>query len=290
MKWAHLLPALAVVSAASTARAAALDEAVAGARSYAMGGAHRGVGTSNDTLFLNPAGMAVAKRYGLEVTYGYTKADDQNHLSVSAVDSKSGPVAGGIAFAHVGSGVFTGGLNHFYLSGAYLISDAIAVGASLHYIHGGYLNLAGGNIGVNLYTGDVGVMAILNENLSIGVSYNNVVTTSEPLLTPATLGFGAALTFSAFTLAYDMTLGVGSDSDQGVGYHAGAEYFLFQQFPVRVGYARERVPSASGNPYHDYASGGLGYAQQGGALEVSYRQAFDHGRDWGIVGSLKLFL
>src|SRR5689334_11365242 len=71
-----------------------------GVRSAGMGGAQRAVGTSNDTLTLNPAGMAVVPRYALELQYAYLPKLGLSHINISAVDSKSSPVAGGVAYTH----------------------------------------------------------------------------------------------------------------------------------------------------------------------------------------------
>jgi hypothetical protein len=288
---APVLTTVAVVALTSTARAA-LDEPIAGARSFAMGGASRAVPTSNDALFVNPAGMAAVKRYGVELQYGYTSRDGTNHLSLSAVDSKSGPVAGGMAFSHVGGGVFSGGLNQFYLGVGYSISDSIAFGTSLHYLRGGYSIFGDTAQDVSLYTGDVGVMVTLVEGFTLGFAYNNVVSTSRPMLTPPTLGWGASFSTGAFTLAGDMstTVGTAEERQWGTSYHAGVEYYFGEVIPVRLGYTRQRINADGGFPYESYLSGGLGYALQGGALELSYRHRLERGDDWGIVGALKFYL
>ncbi|MCK5689391.1 hypothetical protein KAI87_08980, partial [Myxococcota bacterium] len=61
-----------IIMAFPTASSASIYDEYIGVRSMGMGGAHRGVGTSNDTLYLNPAGMAVATRYGVETAYQYS--------------------------------------------------------------------------------------------------------------------------------------------------------------------------------------------------------------------------
>lgn len=288
-----LAPVLAAALALlpGVARAAA-SAPIAGVRSFAMGGAARAVPTSNDVLFVNPAGMAGVKRYGIELQYGYTSHDDLNRLSFSAVDSKSGPVAGGLAFSHVGGGVFTGGLNQFYLGAAYAISDSLAFGTSLHYIRGGYDIFGASPEDVSLYTGDVGLMVTLVEGLTLGFAYNNVVSGDQPFLAPPTLGGGVAFSTGAFTITGDVAATVGTTLQRqlGTSYHAGVEYFIADLVPVRLGYTRERVPVDRAFPYESYLSGGLGYAMQTGSIELSYRHRLEKTDDWGIVGALKFFL
>jgi len=296
-----LAPLLVAALALPGVARAAVDAPIAGTRSFAMGGAARAVPTSNDVLFVNPAGMAAVKRYGVELQYGYTSHDDVNRLSLSAVDSKNGPVAGGLAFSHVGGGVFTGGLNQFYLGAGYAISDSLAFGATLHYIRGGY-DIFGTQPGdVSLYTGDVGVMVTLVEGLTLGFAYNNVVSGDQPLLAPPILGGGVAFSTGAFTITGDMAMTVGTDQERqwGTSYHAGVEYFIADVVPVRLGYTRERIlvttqtdlgATRNAFPYESYLSGGLGYAMQSGSLELSYRHRLEKADDWGVVGALKFFL
>ena len=102
----------AVASAASPARTEdALAHELEGVRSLAMGGAHRGVGTSNDTIYLNPGGMALVRRYAIELQYGYSPHDRLNQFNISAVDSKSGPVAGALGGYLTGSNTGAGAVS-----------------------------------------------------------------------------------------------------------------------------------------------------------------------------------
>ncbi|MBI3179837.1 MAG: hypothetical protein HYZ27_09265, partial [Deltaproteobacteria bacterium] len=96
----RLRAAVCVTCFASSA-AAAVSEEFPGVRSAAMGGAHRGLGTSNDTLYLNPAGMSLASRYSVEMDYRFSNFDELYRLAATVVDSKSGPVAGGLGYTYV---------------------------------------------------------------------------------------------------------------------------------------------------------------------------------------------
>src|SRR5262245_27093677 len=95
-----------------------------------MGGAHRGVGTSNDTIMLNPAGMAIRKRYAIDGSYAYSAQDTLSHISISALDSKTAPVAGALAYTHDrGDHEFSNvEMNRIYMASAYPIFDWLAVG------------------------------------------------------------------------------------------------------------------------------------------------------------------
>src|SRR3954469_18063599 len=90
----------ALMFGAASVRAQTLPDEFAGVRSLGMGGAHRALGTSNDTLYLNPAGMAIMKRYSVEASYAYDALFKLTEVGGSIVDSKSGPVAGGVGYTH----------------------------------------------------------------------------------------------------------------------------------------------------------------------------------------------
>ena len=81
------------VLAPQVATTAVFDE-FRGIRSSAMGGAHRGVGTSNDSIILNPAGMAIKRRYNIDANFSFNKVDNLNKANLSIVDS-TGPIAAG---------------------------------------------------------------------------------------------------------------------------------------------------------------------------------------------------
>ena len=112
-----------------------------GARSLAMGGAHRGMGTSNDTLILNPAGMAATKRYASELFYQYNTQDHISRVMVSAVDSKTSPIAAGLAYTREwgnpsGADI---GLNRIYFGLAYALVPSLSIGITGQNARGNFL-------------------------------------------------------------------------------------------------------------------------------------------------------
>jgi hypothetical protein len=73
-------------------------------RATAMGGAQAAIATSNDALFVNPAGLPQNKRYHFEID----GADDVHYpaqgITASLADSVSGPASTGLYFDRWGSG------------------------------------------------------------------------------------------------------------------------------------------------------------------------------------------
>ena len=188
--WLVVLVSVVTLSVSGSAAASVFDE-FHGVRSVGMGGAQRGLGTSNDTLYLNPAGMAIARRYAVELNYAYSPFDELTHLNVSAVDSKSGPVAGGIAYTHE-RGDSTGvdaSLHRIYVGAAYPISDAFALGVTAKNFRGSFVD-NGEKRHISLYTGDVGVITRLGQGVGVGFTAHNVVKTDVARFTPLTFGTG----------------------------------------------------------------------------------------------------
>ena len=111
-------------------------------RSLAMGGAHRALGTSNDTLQLNPAGLAIQTRYAIELHYAWSEKFKESRANASAVDSKSGPVAGGLGYELLKSELegYEKNLHRVSLGMAYRVGDMFALGTTVHYIEGSRTN------------------------------------------------------------------------------------------------------------------------------------------------------
>jgi len=175
---------------AGAAFASVFDE-LHGVRSLSMGGAHRGLGTTNDTLYLNPAGMALGRRYSVEMGYGYSPFDELTRLNASVVDSKSGPVAGSIAYTHDrgdADGV-DAAVHRIYMGAAYPLSEAFALELQPRTSAANLVD-NGDRRKLSLYTGDVGIITRLGQGVGVGLTAHNVVKTEMTRLTPLTFGAG----------------------------------------------------------------------------------------------------
>jgi hypothetical protein len=266
---------------------------LAGVRSTAMGGAHRGVGTSNDALYLNPGGMALVRRYAVEAQYGYSPFDGISNLNMSAVDSKSGPVAGGLGYTHQKSDADKGevGINRFYVGAGYAVSPAVSVGVTTRYLRGAYTDLAGETHELDFYNADVGAMASISDALTLGVVYNNVLKSDYQHLTRPSVGFGIGIGGAGFVLAADVEMDRSEDSDNDLGYHLGGEYVASGAFPIRVGYAQLPFVGKDGERRRENVlAAGVAWASREGALDVGFRQSLERERNWALVGAFKFFL
>src|SRR3954464_11701665 len=91
-----LLSAAAHAENVVTDRGAPWPTTVDMARASGMGGAHSAIATSNDALTVNPAGLAQAKRYHVEVDGVFDARFPAQGVIASIVDSASTPVGSGI--------------------------------------------------------------------------------------------------------------------------------------------------------------------------------------------------
>lgn len=280
-----------LIAPAGMAQAQVFRE-VAPNRSIAMGGAHRGLGTSNDALFLNPAGMVAEKRYSLDGHYAFTNPNRLSHIGVSAVDSTTSRIAGGLAFVHTRGdedGV-DASLNRILLGAAYPVVPNLSLGLTVRHIRGDFREpVTGKRNDVALYSGDVGVLLRLGP-WGAGFVYQNVVETDEPRFTPQLVTGGLSYTAELLTLAADVVVDTETE-DNEVRYLVGAEYFIDGVAPLRFGYQRRPYLARDGSEKtEDLLSGGLGYITDSGALEAAFSRSLKRARQWTLSLSIRVFL
>ncbi len=279
--------------AAPTARADVYRE-IHGVRSEAMGGAHRGLGTSNDAITLNPAGMMLTKRYSIDGGYSYSKQDDLHHISVSLVDSKSGPVAGSLQYVysrgdHSGADV---NLHRIYASTGYAILDNFAFGTTARTTQGDFIDENGEPQEVESYSFDLGLAMSLFDLVGIGVTYHNVTTTSRKRLNPPHLGIGLAYAGTNLVVVADMEIDLRSNWLGEITARGGVEYFLDDQFPLRIGYRAVPFTRKYGGDrdYDHVIGGGLGWVTDSGSVEIAFTQSVIIQKNWDLFAGLKFFL
>ena len=264
-----------------------------GSRSLAMGGAHRGIGTSNDTLLLNPAGMAMAQRYSVDMQYAYGTGDNLNDLSGSAVDSKSGPVAGGIAYTRNWGNPsrLDATLNRMAVGFAYPFGRSLAIGATAKTIRGAYTTDAGRQE-VDLYTGTLGATAALGDMLSLGVSWENLVkgNAEEQRLAKPAVGLGVGLHLPMVSMGADMVIDTRTQVEKRLTYHAGAEFVAYEMLAVRAGFRTDLVGPREAATQRYHVSGGLGLVSQAAALNLSAQRALVEDGPWEIVAGFALMM
>jgi hypothetical protein len=289
--WRALAPSLFVVAfwLPTTAHADAFGEFL-GARSVAMGGAHRGVGTSNETLILNPAGMAVTRRYSIDALYGYGGDDHINHGNLSAVDSKSSAVAAGVNYTRDwGNPSGTdASFNRVYFGLAYAVSPMLSVGFNAQNLRGGFSE-AGKRRDISLYNSTAGISLNLGQSLGLGVAYQNLMPSDVPKLMPPNIAFGASLRTERVTVAGDMRIDMRSEVGSRTTFGAGAEVFLRQAMALRAGFRRAAPQEDTTQGASNFLAGGLGIISPTGGLQVTFEHVLS-GPAWSLIGGMQFFM
>lgn len=265
----------------------AITEEFRGTRSQAMGGAHRALGTSNDTLTLNPAGMAIGHRYSAALQYAYSPIDGLSRYNATIVDSKSGPVAGGISYTFDSKG--NNALHRINIGSAYAITEGIALGVSSRYLRGDYSTATKSQKNVSALGGDLGLLAYFSQNFSLGFTYHNIFNTGHAAyLLPRSLGFAAAVSTRMFVVTSDLVLDIHIKGKRTLNYHAGSELFLANKFPLRIGY--QYAPFTPTNQLEHSLTGGVGWVDTNGSIDFTYQQSVIKGEHWSLLAALTFFM
>lgn len=253
-----------------------------GARSLAMGNAFRAVGTSNETIFFNPAGVVATRRYEVLGQYGFAPGDRLGLWHASIVDSKTSNMGVGIGYSHLSGGTVgetNGSLVH--LSLGLPLANRVAVGAGFKYL--GFNRPED----TNSITADVGLLLRPVPILSLGLVAYNVIDVASPMA-PMRAGGGISLgDDSRFRLSADAVFALEDDDPFGTTYHVGGEYFFDGAMPIRLGAERREGED------RNFITTGLGLVSGVASLEAAFAQGVGGGgrSDERIFSfSLRLFL
>ena len=194
-------------------------------RSAGMGNATRAFASSDEALWVNPAGISATTRFNLNVSAAFELPKGLQLYSVGAIDSKLNaesafPIAGGLAYSY-----YRGGTGEEKRSGSIVLlglalplwNQSFTVGVT-----GKYLKL-GGAAATNAATLDAGLIIRPISLLSLGaVGYNLVDVHS--IEARRSWGFGVALgNDAAFHLAFDVKLEPDEEDHWKVSYFAAGE-------------------------------------------------------------------
>ncbi|RME22466.1 MAG: hypothetical protein D6806_12955 [Deltaproteobacteria bacterium] len=292
----RLLLVMAVTTSLS-ARAGAQD--ITGARPLGMGSAFRGIASSNDAIYLNPAGMSLFRRYSLEVQYllvpDYSARDaaDQHVVQLSVVDNQIQPFATGLAYTRVERGDDKSG-NRYDLAFSIPLTEGLFIGTDVKYLDFDRKDRAN----VDAVSVDVGMLLQTSFGLHLGVVGYNLTNTADYLEHPISMGLGVMYSpFRSLEISFDWTINFQKPEDPnepagrkstGYAYSFGVEYLLFGQMTVRAGYSIDRS-----SPFGDdqYWTVGAGYISRAFAFDFGYRGSVNH-TDWGnhFGFGIRLFL
>jgi hypothetical protein len=257
-------------------------------RTMAMGGAQRAVGSSNETLQWNPAGMAMRKRYEIDAQYLHVKRDAVNAFDVSIVDSTTGPVAGGVHYTYATSGPRDAGIHRLQVGFGLQVSESLALGISGRHVFGHYTLSGAGETEPKLWAGDVGLLARVSDHLQLGASARNVIRDERSELTRRDIGAGIAYVGEAFLVTAEADWDL-EDKKRASAYRVGAEYVAGGSFPLRLGYAHQPYTGNDGQDGDEsMLGGGAGILVASGSINAGYQQSLSRDGIWKMSFALTL--
>jgi hypothetical protein len=292
------------ILAALASSSSALAQDFVGARAMGLGEAYRAIATGNDAIYFNPAGLPLLKRYSVEGNYLLSLEDERHVADMSVVDSKTNPLAVGLAYTFLGAELTKRTtIGHTATLGmAYPIFDRLfSAGVGLKYknvsdaIAGNYLNAV---------TADVGLLSQIPGGISLAaVGYNLVpIKTAASSHVPVSAAFAGALDLGplsalifggepgfgpqqtaagvpmeggfgsmrgpldGLTLSFDWLLNFETLQGTKSRLSGGAEWLLADLVPVRLGYVWNEATD------DHRISVGLGVIVPYFGLDVAYQQ------------------
>jgi opacity protein-like surface antigen len=272
MRAASVIVMLLAIVAASEASAFDIETT----RPMALAGGSRAQCPSNAALYLNPAGLSLARVYHVETLYSYVPTSNGHVVGASVVDSVTSTLAMGLSFNYI-----TWDPDHedrseydVRLAAAYAIGSYFALGLTLKYLYaemegrgplGPNVMERNGDDPLNTVTVDVGAIITIRNMLNIGVVGYNLTSTGSSSA-PISLGTALSLQLRNFAIVADVLLDFTTREDLSIRVMGGAEYFLANHYPIRLGYRYD-----DGRGSHAI-SGGFGYVSQSWGIEISLRQ------------------
>jgi hypothetical protein len=237
-----------------------------------LGDAQRATVSSNDAIYVNPAGMALANVYSLEIGLLDDLSGTDRRYNASVVDSQAGPVAGGVAYTYTDRIGFDplDGQNHSItghridIALASKVGDHAALGVGGHYLTFGEkvgpTQTAGASF--NAFTVDAGFQVRTESGFGLGLAAYNLTNSDRPEI-PVGWGGGLAYQLDAFSIEGDVRWNakIGRATVSG-----SMSYILARALALRVGGQYDLSNDSSA------LSLGVGYAADQYGIDVGYRQ------------------
>lgn len=258
-------------------------------RALGLGGATRSTASSTTGLYLNPATIAMARLYHINLMYQFTGEEDLHMGGAAIVDSvTSSKIAAGLALNYTGNNLKRSDFERWdaRLAMAGNFGDVFFLGMTGRYLrvesdleggdrgpNGKPAMPASGSQQVDGFTFDAGAAVRILNLVSIGVTGYNL-TNTESIYAPIKLGSGAGLTlFEMLLIEADVVLDFTSFDKPNQQINSGVEVFLGGRVPLRVGYIYD--------VHYDLntITAGIGYTDTAFAVDFGYQQEIvDRGR------------
>lgn len=274
------------------------------ARSAAMGGALRALGTGTSAVLLNPASLVETHVYRSSALVQFTPETRRQMYGATVADSVTGALAGSVAV--MGGYMDPEGLKRTVfdvrVGFAYSIGDRLFVGLGGRYsritqnainlvfpndaVSGGLIKSGGDATSrspfVNALTFDAGLTFKASENFYIAAVGQNLTNPKNGLL-PTTFGGGIGITSSSFSIEADGLADLNSWGKPTARIMGGAEYVIADHVPIRLGYRFDQ-----GATLH-WITGGLGYTGTQFAMDAAVKRTVSKPGETALLLSFEYF-
>jgi hypothetical protein len=242
-----------------------------GARLLGLAESQRALTTQNDSIYLNPAGLALGSIYSAELGYLDDFKGTDRRFNASIIDSQAGPIAGGLAYTYsrlrpAGFTTVEDRLRYhrFDVSLATRVAESASIGLTARYLifdrYLGDTKLEGA--GYNIFTIDAGIQWRIVQGLSLGVSGYNLTNSKRPEI-PISWGAGLGYQLGTFSIEGDVRY----NAQKGKAlYSLGAGYVIADTVPLRAGVSYDLLTESFA------ISGGLGFILDRFSIDLGFRQ------------------
>lgn len=269
-------------------------------RTLGLAGASLATPSSVSGLYLNPATIAMAHIYHLNLMYQYTGQENMHMGGIAIVDSvTSSTIAAGLAVNYLAA-------NHDHthhqswdgrLAVGGNIGDVFFIGLTGRYIrvehdlksadlgpNGRPAMPSSGSQQVDGFTFDAGAALNAGNVLRIGVTGYNLSNT-DSIYAPLQLGSGVAVSLvEMLNIEADVVFDFTSHEKVNEEIRAGLELLVAGRVPLRLGYLHDVY-------YHiNSIAAGVGYLDKAFAIDLGYSQELRQGGRFQLALGVRIFI
>jgi len=299
-------PALALLATALFALPASAQERLDGTSATmdprGVGMAGTGVATSSSTsgLYLNPATIAMAHLYHLNLMYQFTGEEDLHMGGLAIVDSvTSSTIAAGASLNYLRANQTRTDHESWdaRLAIAGNFGEVFFLGMTGRYLRVEH-DLQGGNTGpngrpslpasgskqMNGFTFDAGAAVRIARILSIGVTGYNLSDT-DSVHAPLRLGTGVGIgVLDMLLIEADLILDFSSHDKVNEEIRGGAELLIAGRVPVRLGYVYDVLLNMNS------IAAGIGYMDSAFAIDFGFQQELVERGRFQLAFGIRIFI
>lgn len=230
------------------------------ARNTGMGMGYRALGYGLEAISSNPAGLALYKRYQIELTGAGDAGLAWGFGSIAFADTASSELSLGFSYQFVSYGApdskRTAHLTNMAV--ALPLGELLALGLNVR--HQGII----GGKGTNSVTLGAGLVIRPTSWLMLQASGQNLIDNFHPDIRRV-FAFGLGMNFGFLTPAFDFTADFNDPDAFRYTFGGGLEFIAGGMVPLRAGYQYDTFTKTH------FLGGGIGLFQDGSGIDVSYR-------------------